>query len=90
MNHRAVATANGWRVRLAGEERRRQVIEAKSHMDGLSDRIFRSQVQQPNGFLRHYIARRAAAGAICQIDPIQAARNFVRMVWPTAPRRQNS
>ena len=45
MQKRAWAMANGWRVRLAGEERRRQIIEAKSHVDGLSDMIFRSQVQ---------------------------------------------
>jgi len=90
VHQRAMATANCWRVRLAGEERRRQIIEAKSHVDRLSDMIFRSQVQQPNGFLRNYIFRRVAAGAFCQIDPLQAARSFVGMVWPTIPGRQIS
>lgn len=46
----------------------------------LSDMMFRSRVQQLDDFLSGYIARRIAAGAFRDVDPMQAARNFVGMV----------
>jgi AcrR family transcriptional regulator len=46
----------------------------------LSDMMFRSRVQQLDDFLSRYIARRIAAGAFRNVDPIQAAWNFMGMV----------
>jgi AcrR family transcriptional regulator len=46
----------------------------------LSDMMFRSRVQQLNRFLSRYIARRIAAGAFRDVDPMQAAWNFMGMV----------
>jgi TetR/AcrR family transcriptional regulator len=46
----------------------------------LSDMIFRSRVQQLDDFLSGYIARRIAAGAFRDVDPMQAAWNFMGMV----------
>lgn len=46
----------------------------------LSDMMFRSQVQQLDDFLSRYIARRIAAGAFRDVDPMQAAWNFSGMV----------
>ncbi|HYL80505.1 MAG TPA: TetR/AcrR family transcriptional regulator [Candidatus Acidoferrum sp.] len=46
----------------------------------LSDMMFRSRVQQLDDFLSRYIARRIAAGAFRDVDPMQAAWNFMGMV----------
>jgi len=46
----------------------------------LSDMIFRSRVQQLDDFLSGYIARRIAAGAFRDVDPMQAAWSFIGMV----------
>jgi AcrR family transcriptional regulator len=46
----------------------------------LSDMMFRSRVQQLDDFLSRYIARRIAAGAFRNVDPMQAAWNFMGMV----------
>jgi TetR/AcrR family transcriptional regulator len=46
----------------------------------LSDMMFRSRVQQLDDFLSSYIARRIAAGAFRDIEPMQAAWNFMGMV----------
>jgi AcrR family transcriptional regulator len=46
----------------------------------LSDMMFRSRVQQLDDFLSGYIARRIAAGAFRDVDPLQAAWNFMGMV----------
>ncbi len=46
----------------------------------LSDMMFRSRVQQLDDFLSRYIARRIAAGAFRNVDPRQAAWNFMGMV----------
>ncbi len=46
----------------------------------LSEMMFRSRVQQLDDFLSGYIARRIAAGAFRDVDPMQAAWNFMGMV----------
>lgn len=46
----------------------------------LSDMMFRSRVQQLDDFLSRYIAGRIAAGAFRDVDPMQAAWNFMGMV----------
>lgn len=46
----------------------------------LSDMIFRSRVQQLDDFLSRYFARRIAAGAFRDVDPLQTAWNFMGMV----------
>jgi AcrR family transcriptional regulator len=46
----------------------------------LSDMMFRSRVQQLDDFLSRYIARRIAAGLFRDVDPLQAAWNFMGMV----------
>ena len=46
----------------------------------LSDMMFRSRVQQLDDFLSGYIARRIAAGAFRDVDPMQAAWSFIGMV----------
>ena len=42
--------------------------------------MFRSRVQQLDDFLSGYIARRIAAGAFRDVDPMQAAWSFIGMV----------
>jgi AcrR family transcriptional regulator len=54
----------------------------------LSDMMFRSRVQQLDDFLSRYIARRIAAGAFRDVDPMQAAWNFSGMVAYHVQRRE--
>jgi AcrR family transcriptional regulator len=54
----------------------------------LSDMMFRSRVQQLDDFLSRYIARRIAAGAFRDVDPMQAAWNFMGMVAYHVQRRE--
>jgi AcrR family transcriptional regulator len=54
----------------------------------LSDMMFRSRVQQLDDFLSGYIARRIAAGAFRDLDPLQAAWNFMGMVAYHTQRRE--
>ncbi len=54
----------------------------------LSDMMFRSRVQQLDDFLSRYIARRITAGAFRDLDPLQAAWNFVGMVSHYVQRRE--
>ena len=54
----------------------------------LSDIMFRSRVQQLDDFLSGYIARRIAAGAFHDLDPLQAAWNFIGMVSHYVQRRE--
>jgi AcrR family transcriptional regulator len=54
----------------------------------LSDMMFRSLVQQLDDFLSRYIARRIAAGAFRDVDPMQAAWNFMGMVASHVQRRE--
>jgi len=53
----------------------------------LSDMMFRSRVQQLDDFLSRYIARRIAAGAFRDVDPMQAAWSFIGMVAYHVQRR---
>jgi AcrR family transcriptional regulator len=54
----------------------------------LSDMMFRSRVQELDNFLSRYIARRIAAGAFRDVDPMQAAVNFIGMVTTHILRRE--
>ena len=54
----------------------------------LSDMMFRSRVQQLDDFLSRYIARRIAAGAFRDLDPLETAWNFVGMVSHYIQRRE--
>ncbi len=54
----------------------------------LSDMMFRSRVQQLDDFLSGYIARRIAAGAFRDLDPLQATWNFMGMVAYHTQRRE--
>ncbi len=54
----------------------------------LSDMMFRSRVQQLDDFLSRYIARRITAGAFRDLDPLQAAWNFIGMVSHYVQRRE--
>jgi AcrR family transcriptional regulator len=54
----------------------------------LSDMMFRSRVQQLDDFLSRYIARRVAAGAFRDVEPLQAAWNFMGMVAYHTQRRE--
>jgi hypothetical protein len=42
--------------------------------------MFRSRVQTLHAFLSQYIAKRVAAGAFQQVDPVQTVWNFIGIV----------
>ncbi len=46
----------------------------------LSDMFFQSRVARVDEFLCRYIGERVAAGAFRQVDPMQAAWNFIGMI----------
>jgi len=54
----------------------------------LSDMMFRSRVQQLDDFLSRYITQRITARAFRDLDPLQAAWNFIGMVSHYVQRRE--
>lgn len=54
----------------------------------LSEMMYHSRVQKLDEFLSGYIARRVAAGAFRDVDPMQAAWNYIGMVSHHIQRRE--